>query len=92
MVMHLFSDPFQNELGSKKWTPSTDDRGLEVWHGKVTTTEVYEGIPGAGRATGARVGTADPQGSQTVVHVGQDAFERGVEGAAWGAGETERPS
>ena len=33
------------ELGSKKWTPSTYYRGLEVWDGTVTATEVYEGVP-----------------------------------------------
>ena len=34
-----------DELGSKKWTPSTYYRGLEGWHGNVTVTEIYEGIP-----------------------------------------------
>ena len=33
------------ELGSKKWTPSTYYRGLEVWDGTVTATAVYKGVP-----------------------------------------------
>ena len=78
MCTSVFSDRTESELGTKKWTPSTYYKGLEVWHGNGSTTEVYEGIPEAGRATGARAGTADPRGSQTAVHVRPDALELGV--------------